>query len=59
MRYPMEMQEVIIIVLFLGAAFFMGRRLYKQYKAESGCASGCDACSPEKKEFKLPGHLKS
>lgn len=54
------MQEVIIAILFIAAAFFMGRRLYRQYKAENGCASGCDSCTPPtKKEFKLPGHLKS
>ncbi len=56
------MQEVILVILFLGALVYMGRNLWKQYKAESGCAtSGCDACAPEesKKAVKLPGHLKS
>ena len=54
------MQEVIIAILFLAAAIFMGRKIFKQYEAESGCASaGCDACAPTKKEIKLPGHLKS
>ncbi len=53
------MQEIIIAILFLGAAFFMGRKFYKQYKADSGCATGCDSCAPAKKEIKLPGHLKS
>ena len=52
------MQEAIVIVLVVAAAAFMGRRIYKQYKAEAGCASGCDSCAPVKKEVKLPGHLK-
>lgn len=54
------MQEVIIAILFLAAAIYMGRKIFKQYKAESGCASaGCDSCAPVKKEVKLPGHFKS
>jgi len=53
------MQEGIVILLFVAAAIYMGRKLYKQYKAESGCAAGCDSCAPPKKDFKLPGHLKS
>ncbi|MBO6496886.1 FeoB-associated Cys-rich membrane protein [Roseivirga spongicola] len=55
------MQEVIIGILFLAALFFMGRKLYRQYKAkDSSCASGCDKCSPapSAKPFKMPDHLK-
>mgnify|MGYP000212234625 CR=1 FL=1 len=57
------MQEIIIGILFVGAIFFMGRYLWKQYKADSGCASsGCDACVPSdeaNKKIKLPGHFSS
>ncbi|MHA7099414.1 FeoB-associated Cys-rich membrane protein [Roseivirga pacifica] len=55
------MQEVILIIVFVAAIGFMARKFYRDYKSESGCASsGCNACSPtEKKDIKLPGHLKS
>lgn len=57
------LEEIIIGGVFLGAVFFMGRTLYKQYKSDRGCAVGCASCSvPEpvkKKEIKLPEHLKS
>ncbi len=53
------MQEVIVIILFLAAAIYMGRKLYKRYDTGSGCASsGCDSCAPTKKDFKIPEHLK-
>ncbi|WP_268122641.1 FeoB-associated Cys-rich membrane protein [Roseivirga pacifica] len=54
------MQEVILIIVFVAAIGFMVRKFYRDYKSESGCASsGCNACSPtEKKDIKLPGHLK-
>jgi len=54
------MQEVAVIILFLVAAIYMGKKLYKRYDTGGGCASsGCDSCAPVKKEFKLPDHLKS
>ena len=49
-----------MIILFLVAAIYMGKKLYKRYDTGGGCASsGCDSCAPVKKEFKLPDHLKS
>ena len=52
------MQEIIVVALFLLAAVFMGRRIFKQYQAKSGCASaGCDACATDKK-VELPAHFK-
>jgi len=52
------MQEIIVGLLFLSAAIFMGRRIYKQYQAKSGCASaGCNACGTDKK-VELPAHFK-
>ncbi len=54
------MQELLVAVLFLAAAAFMGRRIYLQYQAKSGCASaGCDACAPEEKKIELPAHFKN
>ncbi|MEC7755129.1 MULTISPECIES: FeoB-associated Cys-rich membrane protein [Roseivirga] len=54
------MQEIIIGILFLAALFFMGRKVYRQYKAKDSCATGCEKCSPSSnKNFKLPEHLKN
>ncbi|WP_176723322.1 FeoB-associated Cys-rich membrane protein [Roseivirga misakiensis] len=54
------MQEILVVILFITAAIFMGRKIYMKYKAPSGCASaGCDACAPTKKSVKLPEHFKS
>ncbi|WP_189628950.1 FeoB-associated Cys-rich membrane protein [Roseivirga thermotolerans] len=54
------MQEIIIGILFLAALFFMGRKVYRQYKAKDSCATGCEKCSPSSnKDFKLPEHLKN
>lgn len=38
------MQEIIIGILFLGALFFVGRMLWRQYNAEDGCGDGCHGC---------------
>ncbi len=38
------MQEIIIAILFLGALFFVGRMIRRQYKAEDGCGEGCHGC---------------
>ncbi|WP_237586594.1 FeoB-associated Cys-rich membrane protein [Pontibacter russatus] len=37
-------QELIILVVFLAAAFYMGRMLYRSFAAKSGCAKGCGSC---------------
>lgn len=42
------MQEIILGILFLGALFFMGRMIWRQYKAEDGCAEGCHSCDVSK-----------
>lgn len=52
------MQETIIFILFAGAIFFVGRMLYRQYKAEDGCGEGCHGCDISDVSKKpLPAHL--
>jgi FeoB-associated Cys-rich membrane protein len=44
----MLVQQLIILALFLGAAFYIGRRLWLSFfaKSEGGCPKGCGgACS--------------
>jgi len=38
------LQELIIFVIFLAAAFYMGRMVYRSFAAKSGCAKGCGSC---------------
>jgi uncharacterized metal-binding protein len=39
-------QEALILVIFLAAAFYMVRLLYRSFAVKSGCAKGCgSACS--------------
>lgn len=47
------MQELFIILLFLGALGYLGNMLYKQTKGDSACSSGCGSCgSPVVDKFK-------
>ena len=39
------MQQLIIVLLFGGALFFVGRMIYKAFQAKAGCATGCAKCS--------------
>jgi len=39
-------QHLIIFLVFVAAAFYVGRLIYQQFTAKSGCAKGCGgACS--------------
>ena len=38
-------QELIILLVFLAAAFYMARMVYRSFAAKSGCAKSCGACS--------------
>ena len=40
----MDIQTIIAIVIVLGAAFFVGRKLWRSAKGESDGA--CDKCGP-------------
>lgn len=38
-------QQVVIGILFLGAAAYVVRLLIKSFQAKSGCATNCGKCS--------------
>ena len=40
----MNIQEIIVALLFVVALIFVGRRLYKSV-TEKNCSKGCGACS--------------
>jgi len=38
------LQVAVIVLLFLGAAFFLGRTVYRSFQAKTACATGCGKC---------------
>jgi len=41
-------EQIIILILFLAAAFFIGRRIWKAFDSrDGGCAKGC-GCATDK-----------
>lgn len=41
----MDIQFIIMIVIFAGALFYVGRMIYRSISPKStGCASGCGKC---------------
>ncbi len=44
----MSMQEILIGLLFVVAVGFVGRKIYQEFTAKSGCAKGCGACDMTK-----------
>ena len=39
------MQTLVVILLFLGAAAYLVRLLYKQFTSRNACNTGCGKCS--------------
>ena len=37
-------QQIIIVLLFLGAVVYLGYVIYKSFQTRSGCSSGCGSC---------------
>ena len=40
----MDIQLIIILLLFLCALYYIGKLIYNSLKAKNGCASGCGKC---------------
>jgi len=40
----MILQQIVLILIFLGALIYLGSTIYKSFQAKSGCASGCGKC---------------
>ncbi|MCZ8355125.1 MAG: FeoB-associated Cys-rich membrane protein [Cyclobacteriaceae bacterium] len=38
-------QEVLVIIIFAVAVFYLGRIVWKQFTAKQACATGCAKCS--------------
>ncbi|MBY0435328.1 MAG: FeoB-associated Cys-rich membrane protein [Cyclobacteriaceae bacterium] len=39
------MQQIIIGLIFLGAAIYLGRMVYRSFQAKNACSSGCGKCA--------------
>ncbi|MBL7877082.1 MAG: hypothetical protein JNL53_15555 [Cyclobacteriaceae bacterium] len=54
------LQQGLIAILFLGAAYYIGRLAFRSFQAKNGCQSGCGKCGAldlekiEKQLQKLP-----
>jgi hypothetical protein len=44
-NFASMIQNVIIATLFLLALAYVGRMVYRNFTAKSGCASGCGKCN--------------
>lgn len=38
-------QEIILILIFAAALFYLGRLAYRSFSKDSGCAKGCGSCN--------------
>jgi hypothetical protein len=38
------LQQGLILLLFVGAAFYVGRLAYRSFQAKNACQSGCGKC---------------
>jgi hypothetical protein len=37
-------QQIVIIALFLAAALYLGRIVFRSFQAKNACESGCGKC---------------
>jgi hypothetical protein len=37
-------QQIIISLLFISAALYLGRMLYRSFQSKNACESGCGKC---------------
>ncbi|MFM6948142.1 MAG: FeoB-associated Cys-rich membrane protein [Aquirufa sp.] len=49
----MDMEFVMILLIFLAALFYLGRIVYLQFwgKNSSGCSKGCGSCQSISSDF--------
>ena len=50
----MDLQLIMVIVLFVLAILYAGRLVYKSMINKKGCASNCGKCAADLSEMKLP-----
>lgn len=40
----MDIQEIIVLALFVLAVAYIGRLIFRSLRSKKGCASGCNGC---------------
>jgi hypothetical protein len=40
----MDMQTILVALIFAAALFYVGRIIYRSVSSKSGCASNCGKC---------------
>jgi hypothetical protein len=50
----MDLQLILVILVFLLAIIYIGRMVYKSMTSKKGCASNCGKCAADFSELKLP-----
>jgi bacterioferritin-associated ferredoxin len=49
----MDLQSILVSILFLLAVFALGRMIYRSLSSKKGCASNCGKCAADFSEFKI------
>jgi hypothetical protein len=49
----MEIQETLVILLFVIALFYMGRTVYRTFQSKKGCGSNCK-CGVDFSDINIP-----
>lgn len=50
----MGVQEILLAAIFIFALVYLGRMMYRNLKADKGCASGCGKCGADFSKIKVP-----
>ncbi|MBX7124629.1 MAG: FeoB-associated Cys-rich membrane protein [Cyclobacteriaceae bacterium] len=49
------LQTLILILLFAGALFYLGRMAWRSFKSQQSCSTGCGKCAEAHDRFsKVP-----
>gem|GEM_PF-6007058 len=44
-NFEIVIQTLVILILFSLASFYLGKMIYKAFKADASCESGCGKCA--------------
>ncbi len=59
--FVLMLQQILVLLIFVGAIYYVGRLVYKSFQSKAGCASGCSKCGAvdfAKIEAELKGRYK-
>jgi hypothetical protein len=49
----MGVQEVVLVLLFLAALFYVGRMIYENLQSKKSCSSGCGKCGVDFSDIEI------